>query len=224
VSVFARTIEGCERRAGRSRIPLHRHAQAYAALLLEGGYEESGTLGRFRVGAGQVLLHRSFDAHRDCFTPAGARIVNLLLTAEPHWSSARVADPDRIVRLAQHDPPQARAALLEQLEPLDCSGSDWPDLLARELLRTPELCLSEWAARHGLASATLSRGFRRVFALSPAAFRAEARAQRALIGIRARRLPLAGVAADAGYSDQAHMTRAIRALCGCPPGAWRRSN
>ena len=39
------------------------------------------------------------------------------------------------------------------------AAGDWPDLLAQELLAAPDLRLEDWAARHGLAPATLSRGF-----------------------------------------------------------------
>jgi AraC-like DNA-binding protein len=224
VAAFAQISEGCERRAGGCHIPRHRHAQAYAALILEGGYEESGSLGRYHARAGQVLLHRSFDAHLDRFVPHGARILNLLLPAEPRCGWARIADPDEIVRLAERDAREASATLSARLQPLEYAGSDWPELLAQELRRTPSLRLGEWAARHGLAAATLSRGFRQVFALAPAAFRAEARAHHALSLIRNGQLTLAQVAADAGYADQAHMTRALRTLCGQPPAEWRRSN
>jgi AraC-like DNA-binding protein len=220
----AQVSEGCERHAGGGFLPRHRHGQAYAALILEGGYEESGSFGRFHARAGQVLLHRSFDAHLDRFVPAGARILNLLLPAEPRFGRARIADPDEIVRLAARDLREASAALSARCQPLDCPGCDWPDLLAQDLLRSPALALGEWAARHGLAAATLSRGFRQVFGIVPTAFRAEARAQHALGFIRAGTLTLAQIAAEAGYADQAHMTRSVRALCGRPPGHWRRSN
>ena len=33
--------------------------------------------------------------------------------------------------------------------------------------------------------------------------------------------PLAEIAAETGFADQPHMTRAITALTGAPPRAWR---
>jgi transcriptional regulator GlxA family with amidase domain len=68
-----------------------------------------------------------------------------------------------------------------------------------------------------------SPGFR-VFATSAAAFRAEARVHRALTVLERAALPLSAVAATCGFADQAHMTRAITALTGRPPGHWLRSN
>ena len=75
-----------------------------------------------------------------------------------------------------------------------------------------------------MAAATLSRGFRTIFATSPAAFRAESRAQSALALMAAGGSSLAEIAAVAGFADQSHMTRAVRALTGQPPGDWLRSN
>ena len=60
---LARSAAGHEVWAGWCTIPRHRHDNAYAAVILSGGYEESGSYGRYRVKAGHVLLHRSFDAH-----------------------------------------------------------------------------------------------------------------------------------------------------------------
>jgi AraC-like DNA-binding protein len=205
--------------AGLRTIPRHRHHKPYAAVIFSGGYEESGSYGRYRVKAGQVLLHRSFDAHLDRFERSGARVLNLPLDQEPVFGLGRVDDPDAIARLAATDLFAARAVLKQQLLPAHVSVDDWPDLLARDLLADPRLRLDDWAERHHLAPATLSRGFARVFATSPAAFRAEARAQIALAQL-ATGAALSDIAISAGFSDQPHMTRAVTALTGRPPGYW----
>ena len=217
--MFAQATEGRERRAAGTSLPRHRHGAPYAALVLRGGYEECGSAGRFRVREGDVLLHGAFDAHLDRFA-APAEILNLPLAA-PHAAMARVADLDRIARLAERDPREAAAALREDLRPAVPAAADWPDLLAAELLRDTDCRLEAWAARHGLAQATVSRGFARVFGVSPSAFRAEARARRAFARVAATAEPLAAIAAALGFADQAHMTRAVAALTGAPPGRWR---
>ncbi len=205
--------------AGLCTIPRHRHHSAYAAVIISGGYEESGSYGRYRVQAGHVLLHRSFDAHLDRFARTGARVLNLPLDEEPGFGLGWVGDPDAIARLAATDFTAAREVLKQQLLPARVSVDDWPGLLASDLLANPGLRLDDWAACHQLAPATLSRGFAKVFAISAAAFRAEARARIALTLI-ARGAALADSAASAGFSDQPHMTRAITALTGRPPGYW----
>jgi AraC-like DNA-binding protein len=224
MSRFAQVTPGEATWPGHANLPRHRHDKAYAALVLRGGYEESGSRGRHRVGSGQVLLHRRFDAHVDRFAAQGARILNLPLAGEPHCAFGEVADADAIARLAETDAIAASQALLEQLRPREPRLIDWPDLLARDLLADTQLRLGAWSRRHGLAAETLSRGFARVFATSAAAFRAEARVHRALTLLERGALPLTAVAASCGYADQAHMTRAITALTMRPPGHWLRSN
>jgi AraC-like DNA-binding protein len=205
--------------AGLCTIPRHRHVSPYAAVIFAGGYEESGSYGRYRVRAGHVLLHRSFDAHLDRFEASGARVLNLPLDEEPGFGLGWVGDPEEIARLAASDLVAAREAFKQQLRPARAPVDDWPALLARDLLADPRLRLDDWAERHHLAPATLSRGFARVFATSAAAFRAEARARIALTLI-ATGAALADIAVSAGFSDQPHMTRAITALTGRPPGYW----
>ena len=216
--------QGSETWSAHCSIPRHRHERAYAAVILSGGYEESGSLGRYRVRSGHVLLHRAFDAHVDRFESSGARILNLLWNAPPAFGLGVVADPDTIARVAEKDLPAPAAALRETMAPIEPQPADWPDLLASDLLDDPQLRLETWAERHGMAAATLSRGFRTIFATSPAAFRAESRAQSALALITAGGSSLAEIAAVAGFADQSHMTRAVRALTGQTPGDWLRSN
>jgi AraC-like DNA-binding protein len=208
----------------RCALPRHRHRNAYAALVLAGGYEESGSLGRHRVQAGDVLLHGRFDTHLDRFGPRGARILNLLLSRDPSIPVGRIIDPDAIARLAEKDAIAAANALREQLRPVQSVSADWPDLLARDLFENPQLRLGDWAQRHGLAAETVSRGFKQVFSASPAVFRSEARTRRALGLITNGHSSLAAVAAITGFADQAHMTRGVTALTGRPPGYWLRSN
>jgi transcriptional regulator GlxA family with amidase domain len=76
----------------------------------------------------------------------------------------------------------------------------------------------------GLAAETLSRGFRAAFGVTPARFRGEVRTRRAMEMILQTDASLAEIAIDCGYSDQPHLTRAVVALTGKPPGQWRQSN
>jgi AraC-like DNA-binding protein len=221
---FWRVTPGSEFWGGHCSIPRHRHDQPYAALVLSGSYQESGSLGRYHAQAGHVLLHRTFDAHLDRFGSRGARIVNLPLRTEPTLGLGGVPDPDVIARLAERDPTGAAAALAELLLPRHSAAADWPDLLAQDLRDDPQLRLDDWASRHGLAAATLSRGFGKVFGISPAGYRLEVRAQRALRLIFDGQTSLAAAAAIAGFADQAHMTRAVTAVTGRAPGYWARSN
>ena len=222
---FAQTTIGRERWAPFIHIARHRHDRAYAALVLSGSYEESGSRGRFRVGPGNVLFHSAFDAHLDRFCGNGAQILNLFVEEIPAGLDVgRISDPDMIVRIAERDVVAAGTALRAQVRPIQRAPLDWQDKLAEDLLRNPECPLEEWARSNDLAPATVSRGFSKVFDITPAEFRLEARTRRALALIAANQEPLAMIAAETGFADQAHMTRAIRLLTGSTPGEWRRSN
>jgi AraC-like DNA-binding protein len=214
-----------ERWSARRSLPRHRHTHAYLAIVLSGGYEECGSRGRYRVRAGDVLVHGAFDSHLDRFGDGETRVLNLTVAGgAPEYGLGRITDPDALLRAVRCGAAEAGICLRQQLTEAKSRPDDWPDLLARDLLADPACPLAGWAHRHGFAAETLSRGFGRVFAVSPAAFRLEARARRAFTRIVGTDEPLTAIAADTGFADAAHMSRAIRALTGFPPRHWRESN
>ncbi len=202
----------------------HCHAAAYAVVVLEGGYLEAGDEGRRTLAPGDVLMHRAFESHLDCFSTRGARVLILPVVAAAETPLfGRAADADALVRMARHSPQDAVQALVAGLHASEQRHRDWPDLLAEGLRSEPELCLRHWAATHGLRPETVSRGFQLAYGSSPKAFRATARARSALWRIRDSGQPLAEIAAALGYADQAHMSRAVSALTGRMPRAWRET-
>jgi len=202
----------------------HRHARGYVAVVLAGSYIEAGDEGRRRVGPGDALVHRPFDGHLDVVGRHGADVLNLPL---PEGRSLpigmHIADPDTLARIAETDP-AAASALLDATVELPALHEDWPDLLAAALRSQSNTLIAGWAASMGLAAATVSRGFRMMFGLSPARYRAEMRARRAFAALTAGEEPLAQLALSSGFADQAHLTRAISALTGETPSAWRRTS
>lgn len=203
-------------------IDRHLHVEPYATLVLSGGYEEAGDAGRHRVGPGEVLIHDAFSAHRDVVGRPATLVLDLSLPISVPWAAGRgrVPDADLIVRIAERDRIEAVAALREALTPTDAAEGDLPDLLAQAL--NADVRIGQWATRHGRTREALSREFRRLYGIDAARFRAEARARIAWRMLVRTELPLAEVAAASGHADQAHMTRALRALTGSPPGEWRR--
>ena len=149
-----------------SRLPRHLHADGYATLVLEGGYEEAGEGGRWRVGPGQVLLHGPFSVHRNQSLEHGARLVNLPLRSKTDVSTCgTVADADLVARLAERDPLAAAEALVEgwrgDVPPLD----DAPDRLRKVLSGPGAVRIQNWAEAHGVARQTVFRGFRALYGL-----------------------------------------------------------
>ena len=214
---------GREKLGPATSIPRHRHRGGYVAVVLSGGYQEAGLAGRFELAAGDVAVHREFDAHLDHVHARGAEILNLPLPLGTTLPAVfKIADPDAIARLAERGPLEAAMTLVPVSAVVP--ANDWPDDLAGDLNRNFEPRLRAWAHANGLAPETLSRRFRMAYGVTPATFRAEARAHRAFALICGSDAPLASIAVDCGYSDQAHLTRAIVSLTGHPPGFWRRTS
>jgi AraC-like DNA-binding protein len=205
-------------------IPRHIHDEAYAAVVLAGGYEEAGERGRWRVRPGDVLIHGAFSSH--CDQIAGqALILSLPLPAvvDDLPGMARAADADLLARLARRDPREATTALLETLLPGEVPLADAPDLMAQALSGDDTPGIQAWARDQGVARETAFRWFRDCYGVAPSRFRVEARARRAWTAIVTGDAPLAQIAAETGFSDQAHMSRDVKALTGRSPGQWRLS-
>lgn len=207
--------------SGGFRLPRHRHVGAYAAVVVSGEFVEAGDRGRHRLETGNVVFHPGFDAHRDDFGRAGAVVLNIPLGRCPAFATGELAALDGVIRLARRDPRAAAAALLEDSRPVQVALADWPDVLARALADEPELSLATWAERSGLSAQTLSRGFRQAYGTTPKRFRAELRAQRAVRALAAWTGTLAELAAELGFADQAHLTRAVASLTEWTPGQLR---
>ena len=203
-------------------LPRHRHAAGYMTLVIAGGYDEAGDVGRFRVRPGDLLVHRPFEAHRNAFGRRSAEVINLPLVDLPHLAALNlVGDPDLVARLAERDPAAAARAAAATDEPV-AGEDDWPDALAAALRSRADLFrIGHWARERGFAPASVSRGFRRLFGTTPERYRAEARARLAWSRIVRTGQPLAAIACEIGFADQAHMTRFVGAVTGQPPSRWR---
>lgn len=202
--------------SARDRMPRHRHAEGYAALVLAGGYVEAGDRGRVAVQAGHVVIHHAFEAHEDHFSRAGAVVLNLPYIAQDALTGT-VKDPDAIARLAERDITAAAELLQESFRPVDARLADWPDHLAAALTYSPDFLLEDWATDMGLAPQSISRGFRQAYGVSPKRFRIEQRTLRALRKLASWPGTLAALAAEVGFADQAHLARAFVELTGASP-------
>ena len=205
-------------------IARHRHREPYATVVLAGAYEEAGDAGRIAAQAGEVLLHGPFSAHRDRISAKRTMVLDLPLPFDGRdWPArARIADPDLIVRLAERDGVVAVAALLGELVPAAAAEEeDFPDQLSAALRTSAPPRIGEWAAARGRSREHVSRSFEALYGVPPAAYRADCQAKRAWRMIVEGKDSLAGIAVEAGYADQAHMTRAVTRLTGASPRRWR---
>ena len=200
------------------RMPRHRHREAYVALVLAGRYVEAGDHGRLRIEAGQAVFHDRYESHCNAFFGHGAQVLNLPLPAGGVGEvQGQVADADAIARLAERDLVQAAELLRATFRLCAARLDDWPDALASALADDPALNLAAWADARGIAPQSLSRGFRRAYGTTPKRYRLELRAVQALRRLPGWRGSMAMLAAETGFADQAHMTRAIVAMTGVAP-------
>lgn len=203
----------------------HCHDHAFVAVVLEGGYQEAGDEGRWNVRPGDALIHHAYESHLDRFEAKGARVLVLSLPAQLAAATGlrgRIADPDRLVRLAERDGVAAAAHFAELFVATAPTALDWPDMLADDLRRLDPFALSDWAEEKGVRAETLSRGFRSAYGCTPKSYRANVRARAAFAAARMGDEHFAEIAHRLHFTDQAHMTRAVAGLTGAPPGWWRR--
>src|SRR5688500_18217427 len=109
--------------APRARLDWHSHAVPYAALVLAGGYAESGDGGRFLAEPGHVVIHTPFSAHADQVSANGAVVVNLPLAIADSLTlrSGAVADPEGVLRRYAEDPSSLGETLRASLTPMRMS-------------------------------------------------------------------------------------------------------
>jgi AraC family transcriptional regulator len=227
----------------------HQHEASYFSLLLEGAYEERGDGFDLRYEPYTLVFHAAHTPHQDrMLGPSRFFAVDLLprwetVIAELGGARAHVfelsgGDPVWLVLrlyrefLARADAAEATVeALAYELcahvaarsteEPHEPAWLAQADAAVHDGFRQP-LDLKQVAANAGVHPTHLCRAYRR--------FRGHTISD-AVIGARvqlvARRLAdsdesLAEIAADAGFTDQSHMTRIFRRVTGSSPGDHRR--
>jgi AraC-like DNA-binding protein len=219
---------GIERINASTCPPRHQHTQAYATVVLEGSYEQMAYAGRLCVQAGDVLVQPTFDCHADRPKTRSITVLRLPWLRDTSLGGIhRSVEIDDVVRAARRDVTEASALLAARVagrEPLEPVIDDWPDLLAAELRKRSAFQIGTWALARGLSREHVSRGFAACYAVAPARFRVELRARRAWIQATASQAPLAAIAHELGFADQAHMSRAVAWLTGAAPIAWRRAS
>lgn len=82
--------------------------------------------------------------------------------------------------------------------------------------------LAALAAAGGVTRFQVIRDFKRTAAMTPGQYLRDRRVRRAAALIAAGQ-PLAAAAAEAGFADQSHLTRAFKAARGVTPAAYRRA-
>jgi len=212
-----------QRHASGVALGRHRHAYAYAALVVDGSYHEVSADGRYLCTPGTLILHPAHHVHDNLIERGGACTISFPLGAAAgefqDYAVYQSSDAEALVRLARRSTRDALDALpfVPKTAAAEIAPPPWCRILAqalREGRRVGELPVSREHA---------SRQFHRHYGLTPRAYRAEWRMRRALHLLRTGD-SLAEVAAGAGYADQSHLTRELRSKTGSTPASLRRTN
>lgn len=210
------------------RLDFHRHAGAYIALPLDGTYEETSADGCFACEPGIAVIHGEWHMHADRFADSGGRVLNIWLppgVVPPRCGSVAVTlEVVEIEKLARREPSRAAAAVLEVWRSggdTAVAGSDPVHAFLRRIRRTPSARIADVAAQLGISREHLARRVKAQLGIGPSRLRGEWRF-RVAAELLARGESLARVAVEAGYADQSHMTRDIKARSGRTPGELGR--
>jgi AraC-like DNA-binding protein len=200
-------------------------------ISLRGGFHD--------VGPDRVVVLEPFEPHgggrfskrcrQDGLVIDPALIAGLFGSKLPvQFRAAVIDDSDLYARFASGLQEQAerqlRQAIIDLFVEYGSPAGDGPARAsAPSVAGSPEASISQQAQAARLSRSHYSRKVRAQVGLAPRDYR---RQQRVLI---ARALieqgrDLAEAAAEAGFADQAHMTRLMRTILGVTPGALRRGN
>ena len=232
------------------RIGRHDHELASVCIVLSGGYYETFGCRSRRAEPGTVIVHPEGEHHANQHDPSPGRLLTIeiehgqlgvlrpeLRILDESWHGADLG----LTVLARQISLEARQArpdgllaietlvleLLARIAPGRSPvgrGAGWL-LRVRDYLDAhpgSPTSLSDLSLLAGVHPVHLARAFRRTFGCSVGCYARRLQVARAIILLDDPNLSLSSVAAEAGFADQSHMTRLVRAQTGLPPGAWRR--
>jgi AraC family transcriptional regulator len=231
------------------KLPCHTHESAYFGLLLAGSYSEKCTersaeyapftmgfhppalthtdeVGRCGSRMFCVELRDQYLARTRCFLNA-PQFTPDLCASEVTWLGLRLFRSFAGETLDALELEELCADMLDRVSGLrigeERSRPAWLDR-AFELLQESyreSFTLGEIAAQVGVHPIHLSRVFRKHYGCTMAEFLNRLRVQFACRALAEGRAGLAGVASDAGFADQSHLSRVFKACTGQTPGKFR---
>lgn len=214
--------------------PKHHHSRAHLSFLLTGSFAEQGDMGEATPIGGRHSFKPVGAGHAVDFGHQGALILSIEfreadepLQATCGWrASARgAAEQARLLMSGGADPADAVASLLASIDPCAPASRkpapNWLRRSVRHLMDDPVADIGAVAADAGVHRVHLSRECQRHFGLSPTHIRLHAKISRAFHLMIDQGVRPCEAAVGAGFADQAHWTRASRAMTGISPARLR---
>ena len=218
----------------------HVHEEAHFIFVIRGNYVSSAH-GAPTVACTPILIDNpAGTAHRDHFLGPGGRFLAIsapgLPSAEGRPKATRASGCiSALLKLAEEMPRAESplpadeiATLLFQRGATDDVGRvrpSWLDRAYEAVMEEPpdRLSIARLSAEADVHPAHLSRLFRSQFGRPAGEILRARQIERACGMLLDARIPIAGIAHDLGFADQAHFTHMFRRRTGCTPGAWRRA-
>jgi AraC family transcriptional regulator len=226
-----------------ARAPFHYHKEVVVSVLLRGSVTDNTEKKSTLASPGVVIVERPQTGHETIYGKGGGTFLRLILSAELE----RFLELEGAAHPGNshcHEIARGMAACVDSADPLalECAGlelmgsvtngPDWlprshPDYL-RDLvagLRTnqiPAHGISAIAKEARVSPTRLVRTFRRSYGISIARFLRLLQLQRASALLTDPTIAISAVAAEAGFSDQSHMTREFVRTYGTTPARLRK--
>jgi AraC-like DNA-binding protein len=219
------------RAATRDRQVFHRHDDVRVVLYVGGAMSEETFGGAGRYRSGDFVFRPLYFSHANIAGEDGATYLQLKVSggAARQWASQRGWKAGRgHVDLAHLDlaamllAPNGGDQLLDlatfEAHP-EAISAPMNDLALQLTLGVAQL--ADAAHARALRPYELTRRFQAVFGLAPRAYGAQARLQRAMRMLAEGAHSLAAIAADTGFHDQSHLTRALKRETNMTPRVFR---
>lgn len=238
--------------AGQCLSP-HLHLQPYFSILIRGSYRETCGPSAWDCTPGQVIFHSPCELHSDEFFDEGGEVLNLEILP-PFEEQLRDDGVRMDVRTLLHHPGffemglQLRRELLAPdmlsglaLEGLSMELAAWllrgrfaqgerdrhwinrVGATLREQFRTPP-SLAELAQMVHVHPVHVARTFRKRFQCSVGEYVRMLRLDAACRQLAHTDRLIADIAAEAGFADQSHLSRALKKYKGVSPLSLRRAS
>lgn len=217
--------------------PAHVHTHAQLSFLLAGSFAELSHGGEQTPLGPHHRFHPSGARHSVHFGRRGALLLTIDLAQNPtqaptahSWQPSGKSVSDHVRLLLANIVSAADAA--DGLLAAACIGASnekdrghvprWLSSAVEHLADDPAVPISQVAVAAGVHRAYLARCFQRHFGVTPVQFRLYCKCSAALMHMVEHGESPAAAAHAAGFADQAHWTRASRAISGIGPGRISR--
>lgn len=227
--------------APNTRAAFHVHDQVTVVVPLSGYFVENTFKERVEGKPGAVIVETPESPHENIYGPSGGTNLRLRMNPElqsfvecgSHARSGHVRAYEIARGMAENmgDPLLLECAALEVLGILN-NGPEWTprcrpaflhDIIADFRANVdPKRDIAAIARGAQVSPIRLVRLFRRTYGISLARFMRVQQLQHALRLLSDPAISLSAVAAETGFSDQSHMTRAFVQTYGVTPAAMRR--